>query len=115
MIKISSVLSTMALLAGAHLSVFAQPSPVPDSAASTKPSISVTRHSVKIEGKLIGYTATAGTLFLKNEKSESIAPFGVTPYTKVRASDASKRPLTFAYNGGPRSSFIWVHSCALGP
>ncbi len=115
MIKISSVLSTMALLAGAHLSVFAQPSPVPDSAASTKPSISVTRHSVKIEGKLIGYTATAGTLVLKNEKGESIALFGFTAYTKDGETDASKRPLTFAYNGGPGSSSMWLHLGALGP
>src|SRR5258708_29203134 len=98
MIKISSVLSTMALLAGAHLSVFAQPSPVPDSAASTKPSISVTRHSVKIEGKLIGYTATAGTLVFKNEKGEYIALFRVYPYYKDGGTKVAEKHLTLALN-----------------
>src|SRR5258708_13071951 len=84
MIKISSVLSTMALLAGAHLSVFAQPSPVRDSAASTKPSISVTRHSVKIEGKLIGYTATAATPGFKKKTGGSLCLVGRTPGQNTR-------------------------------
>jgi carboxypeptidase C (cathepsin A) len=30
-------------------------------------------------------------------------------------SDAAKRPITFAYNGGPGSSSIWLHMGALGP
>src|ERR1700677_3498315 len=29
--------------------------------------------------------------------------------------DAAKRPLTFAFNGGPGSSTIWLHMGALGP
>jgi carboxypeptidase C (cathepsin A) len=29
--------------------------------------------------------------------------------------DAAKRPLTFAFNGGPGSSSIWLHMGALGP
>jgi hypothetical protein len=39
-----------------------------DSAAATKPEKFVTKHSVKIDNKLVSYTATAGTLIQKNEK-----------------------------------------------
>src|SRR5882757_301861 len=113
--KFTSVLSTMALLTGTYLSISAQPSPVPDSVTSTKPYTSVTRHSAKIEGKMFNYTATAGTIVLKNEKDESIALFGFTAYTKDGETDVSKRPLTFAYNGGPGSSSMWLHLGALGP
>ena len=113
--KFTGVLSTMALLTGTYLSISAQPSPVPDSIASTKPYTSVTRHSAKIEGKIVNYTATAGTIVLKNEKDESIALFGFTAYTKDGETDVSKRPLTFAYNGGPGSSSMWLHLGALGP
>ncbi len=30
-------------------------------------------------------------------------------------ADATKRPVTFAYNGGPGSSSMWLHMGALGP
>lgn len=76
---------------------------------------SVTHHSIKINGAVINYTATAGTIVLKNEKDEPVALFGFTAYTKDGEADASKRPITFAYNGGPGSSSMWLHMGALGP
>ena len=76
---------------------------------------SITKHSVVIDGKTISYTATAGALILKNEKDEPIALFGYTAYTKDGESDASKRPVTFAYNGGPGSSSYWLHMGIIGP
>ncbi len=86
-----------------------------DSIEASKPSKSVTKHSAKIGDKLIAYTATTGTLVLKNEKDEPVALFGYTAYTKDGETDATKRPVTFAYNGGPGSSSIWLHLGALGP
>jgi carboxypeptidase C (cathepsin A) len=82
---------------------------------SAKSEISVTKHDVTIEGKLIHYTATAGTLTLKNEKGDSVALFGFTAYVKDGETDARKRPVTFAFNGGPGSSSMWLHLGALGP
>ncbi|MGI8950893.1 MAG: S10 family peptidase [Chitinophagaceae bacterium] len=95
-------------------SIQAQPSPVADTAipAAYK---SVTHRSIKIDNKLINYTATAGFLILKNAKDSAVAAFGYTAYTKDGETDASKRPLTFAYNGGPGSSSMWLHMGALGP
>lgn len=86
-----------------------------DSAAMTKPLRYVTKHSVKIDQKIINYTATVGTLILKNEKDEPIASFGYTAYTKDSQPDLSKRPITFSFNGGPGSSSMWLHMGIMGP
>ena len=86
-----------------------------DSTAATKPEKFVTKHSIKIDNKVINYTATAGTLILKNEKDEPVASFGYTAYTKDGEADMSKRPVTFSYNGGPGSSSMWLHMGVVGP
>ena len=110
-------LIAVAIATMAYLTVTAQPAPnpAPDTSVITKPDKSVTKHSIKVDGKVINYTATAGTLLLKNEKDESVALFGYTAYVRDGEGDVSHRPLTFAYNGGPGSSSIWLHMGALGP
>jgi carboxypeptidase C (cathepsin A) len=80
-----------------------------------KPEQSVTQHTVVIGGVPISYTATAGTLILRNEKDEPRASVGYTAYMKRDVADLSRRPITFAYNGGPGSSSVWLHMGALGP
>src|SRR5580658_2630407 len=107
-------LCSIVLLAG---NIQAQPAANPSSPSDTipKPEKSVTHHSSKIDGKLINYTATAGTILLKNEKDEPIALFGFTAYTRDGEPDATKKPVTFVYNGGPGSSSVWLHMGAVGP
>jgi carboxypeptidase C (cathepsin A) len=114
--KIILFLSMILLLCGSE-TVFAQTvsSQIPVKTDSATPEISVTRHAVTIEGKLIHYTATAGTMLLKNEKGDSVALLGFTAYVKDGETDAGNRPVTFAYNGGPGSSSMWLHMGALGP
>ncbi len=68
-----------------------------------------------VGGAPIAYTATAGTLTIKNDKNEPIASQFYVAYTKTGAGDLSRRPLTFLYNGGPGSSTIWLHMGAFGP
>jgi carboxypeptidase C (cathepsin A) len=80
-----------------------------------KPEKIVTKHNIKIDNKSISYTATVGTLILKNEKDEAVASFGYTAYTKDGETDMGKRPITFSYNGGPGSSSIWLHMGVMGP
>lgn len=75
---------------------------------------SVTQHSLVIDGKSIAYTATAGTLIVRNAKDEAAASIGYTAYVK-KDGDVTNRPITFAYNGGPGSSSLWLHMGALGP
>ena len=74
-----------------------------------------TQHSVTIDGQKIDYTATAGWLILKNQEGKPTARFGYTAYTKDGVSDLSRRPVMFAFNGGPGSSSIWLHMGVLGP
>ena len=85
-----------------------------EKAPPPKPEKSVTQHSVVIGGTAVSYTATAGTLIVRNAKDEPWASIGYIAYVKPGA-DASKRPITFAYNGGPGSSSVWLHMGALGP
>jgi carboxypeptidase C (cathepsin A) len=86
----------------------------PESPAAPKPEQSVTEHTIKLDGAPLKYKATAGTLVIRNDDDEPIATIGYVAYTKDGA-EASSRPLTFAYNGGPGSSSVWLHMGALGP
>lgn len=83
-----------------------------------------TRHKVTIDGKEIAYTVVAGTMVLKEETADREkeaegdkpkAQVFFVAYTKDDAADASKRPLTFSFNGGPGSSSVWLHLGILGP
>ena len=72
------------------------------------------KHELKIDGKALRYTATAGTVQMRNDQDEPVALFGFTAYT-ADGADPRKRPLMFAYNGGPGSASIWLHMGVLGP
>ena len=74
----------------------------------------VTHHSLQINGETIKYTATAGTLLLKDDKDEPSAAVFYVAYVKDGA-DAAHRPVTFLYNGGPGSATIWLHMGSVGP
>jgi carboxypeptidase C (cathepsin A) len=73
-----------------------------------------TQHSIQLNGKTIPYTATAGTLILKKDDKQWASVFYVA-YTRDDVQDVSQRPITFAFNGGPGSSSVWLHLGALGP
>ena len=81
--------------------------------------LSVTHHSVTINEKELNYTATAGTLVLKAEDDKEgekpKASIFFVAYTLDDVEDASKRPVTFSFNGGPGSSSVWLHLGVLGP
>lgn len=80
-----------------------------------KPEQSVTQHSIVIGGVPIAYTATAGTLIVRNDKDEPWASMSYVAYVKKDAGTGGRRPITFAFNGGPGSSSVWLHMGALGP
>jgi carboxypeptidase C (cathepsin A) len=80
-----------------------------------EPASSKTRHQVQIDGQAVRYTATAGWLIMKNDEGKPVARFGYTAYTRDGVKDLARRPVTFAYNGGPGSSSIWLHMGILGP
>src|SRR5258706_9832641 len=51
---------------------------------------------------------------IKNGEGTTEALMFYVAYT-LDGAESGKRPLTFAYNGGPGSSSIWLHMGALGP
>jgi carboxypeptidase C (cathepsin A) len=75
---------------------------------------SVTHHSARIGGQQINYTATAATYVIKADDGTPKATFFFVAYTKEDSPDASKRPLSFVYNGGPGSASSYTHM-GLGP
>ncbi len=80
-----------------------------------EPKSSSTKHSIRIDGQVVDYTATAGWLILEDDEDKPIARFGYIAYARDGAADKSRRPLLFAFNGGPGSSSIWLHMGVLGP
>lgn len=81
-----------------------------------KPKQFVTEHHLTLaDGTTIDYTATAGELFLKDDKGKPQASIFTIAYTKKGVEDASTRPIAFAFNGGPGSSATWLHLGLLGP
>ncbi len=76
---------------------------------------SVTQHSATIGGASVAFTATAGTVIVRNAKEEPWASIGYVAYVRKDAGASVRRPIAFCYNGGPGSSSIWLHMGALGP
>jgi carboxypeptidase C (cathepsin A) len=74
-----------------------------------------TQHKIVIGGREVRYTATAGTLVLREEEGKPRANVFFVAYTRDGVQDRAKRPVTFAYNGGPGSSSVWLHMGAFGP
>ena len=74
----------------------------------------VTHHQITVDGKLLKYSATTGRLPIKRGDGKIEAEMFFVAYT-LDGQDAARRPLTFAFNGGPGSSTIWLHMGALGP
>jgi len=74
----------------------------------------VTHHQVSVNGKTLKYSATAGRLPIKRGDGKIEAEMFFVAYT-LDGQEASKRPITFAFNGGPGSASIWLHMGALGP
>lgn len=76
---------------------------------------SVTEHEVQIAGKAVAYTATAGTIQLKDDKEKAKASIFFIAYTAEHESTAQDRPVMFCFNGGPGSSSVWLHMGCFGP
>jgi carboxypeptidase C (cathepsin A) len=113
----------------ADTKVFEEPPPI------------VTSHTVTVGGKTLKYHATAGYIVLKEEEGKPLvkssdqkpAPEekkesdktkdGLKPKAKVffvaytldEAGEPSSRPVTFAFNGGPGSSSVWLHMGSVAP
>jgi carboxypeptidase C (cathepsin A) len=80
-----------------------------------EPPASTTEHTIAVAGQTVRYRATAGTIELRDDAGKPTASVFYVAYTKEGVQNPSTRPVTFAYNGGPGSSSMWLHMGALGP
>ena len=110
------LLSTGAMAAAGKTADKAHAETKPD-ATLVEPKTSTSEGSVTVEGKRVDYQAMAGTLVLHGsgdkEDEPQVSMFYVAYFKK--GVDASKRPVTFIYNGGPGSATVWLHMGAFGP
>ena len=87
----------------------------------------VTEHRLGVGKKTLAYTATCGTIVLRDYAQNYEAKDGERKPDKAQAAlffiaytlkDVKKpeaRPITFSFNGGPGSSSVWLHLGILGP
>src|SRR5580700_9089645 len=74
-----------------------------------------TKHSARIGGQEIKYTAKAGILVMKAEDGTAKASVFYMAYTRDDITDVAERPIMFTFNGGPGSASVWLHLGAFGP
>jgi len=73
-----------------------------------------TKHDWTAGARAVHYTATAGTLQIKDDEEKVIGVMFYVAYTEDGVA-AGSRPVTFLYNGGPGSASLWLHMGSVGP
>jgi carboxypeptidase C (cathepsin A) len=75
----------------------------------------VAKHrTVSVDGRTLKYTATAGTLTIRDSSGKPTASIFYTADTLDGAAGA-RRPVMFFYNGGPGSASLWLRMGSFGP
>ena len=98
----------------------APPQPVPTKNADENPLLdllpadSVTHHAFSAPGISLGYTATAGTLTLRDDDGKPSARMFYVSYV-ADGQPVAKRPVSFFFNGGPGAGSAFLHLGAAGP
>jgi carboxypeptidase C (cathepsin A) len=119
-VVLPTLLAALALCAAAT----GQPAPKaegkPEKKAEAKPAelketLSETRHVLQVGELKLEYKATAGTLVLRDDEGKARASMFFVAYTRTDGDAGPRRPITFAFNGGPGSSSVWLHLGAFGP
>jgi carboxypeptidase C (cathepsin A) len=112
-----------------------------DDKKDEEPVLSVTAHTITVDGQVIKYHATAGYMVIKQEEGKplvragrglddagagkdddkykdgvkSVSKIFFTAYTLDDVADPAARPITFLFNGGPGSASIWLHMGSIAP
>ena len=69
------------------------------------------QQSIQLDGKALKYTVTVGSLPVRDKDGKTAGDVVVTAYTV----DGDNRPVTFAFNGGPGASSVFLNFGAIGP
>ncbi len=71
--------------------------------------------TVTANGKTLHYTATVGTIHLKDATGKPTGDVMYTSYVVDKAKGETSRPVLFAFNGGPGASSVYLNLGAIGP
>jgi carboxypeptidase C (cathepsin A) len=86
----------------------------PQTATLPPPAESTTHHQITLGDKQFAYTATAGSLAIKDDKGEKQADIFFVAFS-LDGANAAQRPVTYAFNGGPGAASAYLDLGALGP
>jgi len=82
--------------------------------AAPAPHSAVTHHLLRLPGRTLRFTATAGAIALRNGAGAAEADIACIAYT-LDGAQAKTRPVTFVFNGGPGEASAWLQLGAVGP
>src|SRR4051812_28034040 len=88
--------------------------------AEPKDDLVSSKHHLRVGRRTLDYTATTGRVVLRDEVYEDGTFTGFKPKAEMSLTSyvvdgEAERPVTFAFNGGPGSSSVWLHLGLLGP
>jgi carboxypeptidase C (cathepsin A) len=93
----------------------AQPSPRDDLLpVPPLPADASVRQTLRLGGRTLAYTATVGHIPVLDERGRKIAEVVFTSYVLDGPRDP-RRPVTFAFNGGPGAASVYLNLGAIGP
>lgn len=72
------------------------------------------KQTARVAGKSLAYTATVGSIPVRDGEGRKTAEVVFTAYVLDAPRDAN-RPVTFAFNGGPGASSVYLNLGAIGP
>ena len=95
---------------------------LPTLAAETKaeapvnrlPAEASVRQTIRVNGKVLNYTARAGALPVRDSAGELLGEVAYTAFV-LDAPNRIDRPVTFAFNGGPGASSVYLNLGLIGP
>jgi carboxypeptidase C (cathepsin A) len=70
-----------------------------------------TEQTIQLNGKPLKYTVTVGALPVRDKDGKVVGQIVVTSYVVA----GENRPVTFAFNGGPGASSVYLNLGAIGP
>ncbi len=96
--------------------------PAADAPPAPSDDLITSQHTIGSGRHRLSYTATAGRVVLREEVVEEKKFLGAKPRAEIFSvsyvldgAEPGTRPVTFAFNGGPGSSSVWLHLGLLGP
>jgi carboxypeptidase C (cathepsin A) len=91
-----------------------RPDPPHDAGAAHLPADVTTHQVLALPGRELRFTATAGSIELKDGKDSPLTDIAFVAYQNEGA-DVATRPVTFVFNGGPGMASAWLQMGAIGP